>query len=75
MFKSKVDLCEICSLRVKANSVLRAQCDKWTNDRCSGEERVTPMYTRNFTCKKCEWNIGKAVKQEDKSCDEVETLT
>ena len=33
MSKSKVDQCGVCSLRVKANSVLASvlcvQCDKW----------------------------------------------
>ena len=43
--KSKVDPCGVCSLRVKANSV------------------VTPKLSRNITCRKCEGNIGDAVKQ------------
>ena len=30
MSKSKVDPCGVCSLRVKANSVLCLQCGKWT---------------------------------------------
>ena len=39
-------------------------------------KRATPMFSRNLTCKKFEEkNIGEAVKQEDKSCDEVETVT
>ena len=29
MSKSKVDPCGVCSLRVKANSVLCLQCGKW----------------------------------------------
>ena len=29
--------------------------------------------TPNFTCWKCEWNIGEAVEQEVMLCDEVET--
>ena len=29
MSKSKVDPCRVCSLRVKANSVLCLQCGKW----------------------------------------------
>ena len=35
---------------------------------------VTPRLSRNFTCRKCEGNIGEAVEQEVKSCDEVETV-
>ena len=30
---------------------------------------------RNVTCTKCEWNIGEAVEQEVKLCDEVETVS
>ena len=32
------------------------------------------MLSINFTCRKCEWNIGEAVEQEEKLCDEVETV-
>ena len=31
-------------------------------------------FFRNFTCKKCEGNIGEAVEQEETLCDEVETV-
>ena len=29
---------------------------------------------RNFAVRKCEWNIGEAEEQEEKLCDEVETV-
>ena len=74
MSKSKVYLCGLCSLRVKANSVLSLQCDKWVNGRCARVKRITPTFSRNFTCWKCEGNIGEAVEQEVKLCDEVETV-
>ena len=32
------------------------------------------MISRNLTCRKCEGNIGEAVEQEEKLCDEVETV-
>ena len=32
------------------------------------------MSSRNFTCGKCEGNIGEAVDHEEKLCDEVETV-
>ena len=32
------------------------------------------QYSRHFTCRKCEGNIGEAVEQEEKLCDEVETV-
>ena len=31
------------------------------------------IYMRNFTCRKCEGNIGEAVEQEERLCNEVET--
>ena len=37
-------------------------------------KRVTPTFSRNFTCRKCEGNIGEAVKLEETLCDEVETV-
>ena len=40
--KSKVDPRGVSSLRVKANSVLCAQCGKWMHGRCAGVKRVTP---------------------------------
>ena len=35
---------------------------------------VTPMFSINFACRKCEGNIGVSVEQEEKVCDEVETV-
>ena len=37
--KNKIDPCEVCSLRVKANSVLCLQCDKWIHGRCAVVKR------------------------------------
>ena len=74
MSKSKVDLCGVCGLKVKANSVLCLQCGKWIHSRLSGVKMVTPMFFFNFTCRKFEENIGEAVEQEEKLCDEVETV-
>ena len=36
---------------------------------------VTPKFSRNVTCRKCEGNIGEAVELLVKLCDEVETLS
>ena len=30
---------------------------------------MTPKFSRNFTCKECDGNIGEAVEQEEKLCD------
>ena len=58
MSKSNVDLCGVCSLRVKANSVLCVQCAKWTH---SDVKRATPKFFGSFTCRKCEGNFGASV--------------
>ena len=50
MSKSKVDPCGVCSLRVKANSVLCLQCGRWIKDRCARVKRVTTKFSRNLTC-------------------------
>ena len=34
--KSRVDLCGVCILKVKANSFLCVKCGKWVHIRCSG---------------------------------------
>ena len=54
--------------------LLCAQCDRWIHGRCAGVKRVTPKFSRSFTCRKCEANIGEAVKQDEKLCDKVETV-
>ena len=69
--KGKVDP---CGLRLKANSVLCVQCGKWIHSRCVRVKRVTQKFSRNFACKKCKGNIGEAVEQEVKLCDEVKTV-
>ena len=74
MSKSKVDPCGVCCFRVKVDSVLCLQCGKWIHGRCSEVKRVNPKFSRNFACRKCEGNIGEAVEQEEKLCDEVETV-
>ena len=35
---------------------------------------VTPKFSINFVCRKCEGNISEAVEQEEKLCDEVVTI-
>ena len=69
MSKSKDDPCWVCSLRVMAESGLCLQCCKWIHRRCAGVKWVAPILSKNFACRKCEGNIGEAMKQEEKSCD------
>ena len=71
---SKSNTCGVCSLRVKANSVLCVQCGKWIHGRCVGVKMVTTKSSRNLTCRKCEGNITEAVEQGGKLNDEMETL-
>ena len=47
--KSKVDPCWVCSLRVKANTLLCVQCGRQIHGRCAGVKRVTPMFSKNLT--------------------------
>ena len=58
LFKSNIDPCGVFCLRVKANSVVCFQCGKWVHGRCARMKRVTPKFSMNFTCRKCERNIG-----------------
>ena len=53
----KVNLCGVCSLRVKANSVLCVQCVKRIHSGCARVKRVTPRFKKNCICQKCEGNI------------------
>ena len=74
MSKIKIDPCGVCSLRVKANVAMYLQCGKWIIGRCARVKRLTPKFSINSTCKKCKANIGDTVEQEEKSCDEVESV-
>ena len=67
--KSKFDPCGFYCLSVKANSVLCVLCGKRMHGRYA-----TSMFSRNLAYRKCEGNIGEAVGQEEKLCDEVETV-
>ena len=50
------------------------QCGKWIHSICAGMIRVTPKFSRNCTCRKCDGNVVEALGQEEKLCDEVETV-
>ena len=74
MPKSKVDPCGVSRLSVKANSVMCLQCGRWIHGKYAIGKRVTPKLSGNFACSKYKENIGEAVDQEEKLCDEVETV-
>ena len=44
--------CAVCSFRVKANSVLCAQCCKLIHGRCAGVKKVMAKCLRNLACGK-----------------------
>ena len=71
MSKSKVDPCGAFSFIVKVNSVLCLLCGKWIHGRCAGMQRITPKLLKIIH----EENIGEAVEQEEKLCDEVESVS
>ena len=64
--RSKVDPCGDSKLSAKANSALCAQCGKWIYGKCARVKSVTPKFSRNYACRKCEVSIGEAVEQERK---------
>ena len=63
MSKGQVNPCGVCSLGVRASSVLCLQCSKLIHGRCAGVKLVTPNHSRYFAYRKCERNIGEAVKK------------
>ena len=63
--ESNVELCCVCGLRLKANSVLCIQCGKRIHSRYGEVKRVIPNFFLNLACRKFEWNIGETVEQEE----------
>ena len=50
-----------------------AQCSKWIHGRCSVVKRMTTKFSIYFVySRKCEGNIGEAVEEREKVCDEVD---
>ena len=45
MSKSNVYPCDVCSLRVKANSTMCLQCGRWIHGSCVGIKRVNSKYS------------------------------
>ena len=65
--KCKVSPCGVCSMKIKANSVLCTctlvyfvvYCGKWIHGRCAGVKKVTAKFSRHFVGRKCEGNTGE----------------
>ena len=75
MSKNKVVPCGVCCLIAKANTGLCLQCGKLIHGRCARVKKVTTKFSRTFTCRKYGGNIGEAVEQEERLCDEMETAS
>ena len=59
LFNSKVYPYGVYSLRVKSSKLLCVWCGKWVHSRHARVHMVTPKFSRNFTCRKCDGNIEK----------------
>ena len=62
--KSEVYPCGVCGLIVRANLVLCVQCGKWIHGISAGVMRMTPKFSRNLACRKCEGNIGLVLEHK-----------
>ena len=51
MSKCNVDPCGVCSLGVKANSVLSLLCGKQIHGGCAGVKMVALKFSTNLTCR------------------------
>ena len=71
--KGKVDPCGVCSLQVRANSVLCVQCGRWTHGRCASSEGDSNVF-KEFCMQKMCGEYWRGSGAEDKLCDEVETV-
>ena len=49
------------------------QCGKWIYGRCVAAKKLTRISIK-FASRKGEGKLGRAVQQEEKFCDEVETI-
>ena len=52
--------------------MVSVQCGKWIHGRCAGVKRASIKFSINSACVEYEENIGEAVEQKKKLCDEVE---
>ena len=62
---SNAQLCGICGMKVKTNSLLCIKCGKWIHGRCVGMEKKPTVFNK-FSSRKYKGNIGEVVKQEEK---------
>ena len=57
-----------------ANSVLCLKCGKWTHERCTKVNWVTPRLRRDVVCGRCKQVDDGLVEPVEELCEEVKTL-
>ena len=63
--KSDVNPCGLCSLRVKASSILCIKCVKLIHGICAVLKKVNVKFSRNLVYRKYVGNVLEAVQQEE----------
>ena len=74
LFKSKIDSCGVCGIRVMANSVLCTKCKNWVHGRFEQIKRATARLAMHFVFSKCREIMEGTVISIEKLCNEVETV-
>ena len=74
LFKSKIDSCEVCGIRVMANSVLCTKCKNWVHVRFEQIKRATARLAMHFVFSKCREIMEETVIWIKKLCNEAETV-
>ena len=68
---SKVDPCEVCDKRVKANLILCVVCNKWAHKRCSGVKSALQKFAGIFQCKRCTGSSADVIAEEYCVIDDI----
>ena len=68
---SQIDPCSVCGLRVKSNSILCLECNKWVHKRCSGIKGSLLKQKDSFRCRKC---LGQ-VQDDSYEIEKVKDVT
>ena len=74
LFRSKIDSCGVCGIRVMANSVLCTKCKNWVHGRFAQTKRATARLAMHFVFLKCRGIMQETVISIEKLCHEVETV-
>ena len=74
LFRSKIDSCGVCEIRVMASSVLCTKCKNWVHVRFAQIKRATARLAMHFVFSKCRGIMQGTVISIEKLCHEVETV-